>query len=160
MPRFREKYPLPSPLPSSSSLLPPYTPILLFSYNLYPNYVSLFLLLLLFFYFSFIYYYIYRAEIDRASTPVFTHFDAHVHCSGCVLLFRCRCFVHLPQLFQASFVQMSHFLTAKTVHMSKFGRFSPGCVPFFHRPEPTIGNFRPSSGIICSQSPQIIPVRV
>ena len=69
MPRFRGKYPLPSPLPSSSSLLPPYTPILLFSYNLYPNYVSLFLLLLLFFYFSFIYYYIYKAEIDRASTP-------------------------------------------------------------------------------------------
>ena len=69
MPRFREKYPLPSPLPSSSSPLPPYTPILLFSYNLYPNYVSLFLPLLLFFYFSFIYYYIYRAEMDRASTP-------------------------------------------------------------------------------------------
>lgn len=35
-----------------------------------------------------------------------------------------------------------------------------GVRPIFHRPEPTIGNFRPSSGIIRSPSPQIIPVRV
>ena len=33
---------------------------------------------------------------------------------------------------------MLPFLTAKTVHMSKFGRFSPGVRPIFYRRKPTI----------------------
>lgn len=63
-------------------------------------------------------------------------------------------------LFIIIYMQMSPFLTAKTGHMSKFGRFSPGAAYFFGPENPRIGNFLPSSGIIRSPSPQIITERV